>query len=496
MKFDYAVIGAGVSGLATSLILAGSGLRVALIEKAERTAGTIRGFRRRGVQIDTGFHYAGGWGDGECLDLFCRFLGLADRIEKLPLAADGFDTVLCRRPACEFRFPCGPGRLRERLHETFPGERAAIDAYLQEMAQVNAAFPFINIEADWAGIGAADPRQGPTLQEVLDRLTGNRLLQGLLSVHTLLYGVPPPQAPFALHAIVAGPYYQSAHTLRGGGRSLAEAFDAELARRGVAVFCGDGAEALLLDGEGRPRGVRLAGGRTLACGGCVFTAHPKILLDLVPEGFLRPVYRKRLQGLNESPSACLLFGGTGELPAPLRGGNLFLLEEPEAAGRLEGENPDDGPLYVTAAGPAGENSSTAGFLAISPVSAGATAAWGDTGAGRRPPEYAAFKAEMVRKMRNRLAGFCPDLVRQIRWLEGATPLTLRDYGHSPHGSLYGVRHQAGQFNPHPQTRLPGLFLAGQAVAAPGVMGAMISAFLACGSIVGHERIQKELRACR
>ncbi len=38
----------------------------------------------------------------------------------------------------------------------------------------------------------------------------------------------------------------------------------------------------------------------------------------------------------------------------------------------------------------------------------------------------------------------------------------------------------------PATRLKGLFLAGQAITAPGIMGAMMSGFLVCGAILGHE----------
>jgi all-trans-retinol 13,14-reductase len=50
-------------------------------------------------------------------------------------------------------------------------------------------------------------------------------------------------------------------------------------------------------------------------------------------------------------------------------------------------------------------------------------------------------------------------------------------------------------NPIPLTKIPNLYLAGQAVTAPGILGTMMSAFLACGYIVGHETLRKELRQC-
>lgn len=492
MKYDVAVVGAGVSGLTTALVLAGCGLHVALIEASERTAGMVRGFSRRGAQFDTGFHYAGGMGEGEPLDIFFRYLGLAGRLKKEPFDPDGFDTVRFRRPDFEFRFPCGLERLRERLHEAFPPERAAIDGYLGEVEKAADAFPFLNLEAD---AEVPDLFQGPTLQGVLDRLSGDRLLKGLLSVHCLLYGAAPQEVPFALHAGVVGSYYRSAHGLKDGGRGLAEAFDAELSRRGVDVFCGERAAAILLGSDGRPCGVRLAGGRTIACGGCVVTVHPRALLELAPAGVFRPAYCKRLLTLEETPSAFLLYGGSSVPIKGLQGSNLFLLPSPEAASCLE-EGIADGPLYLTAARPAREESARYGFMAISPAASRETARWESSALGNRGREYAAYKAEMARKMRERMEHCCPELQGLIGWCEGATPLTLRDYGHSPAGSLYGVKHRVGQMNPQPLTRVPGLLLAGQAVAAPGIMGAMVSAFLACGHLVGHERIRRELRACR
>jgi all-trans-retinol 13,14-reductase len=48
----------------------------------------------------------------------------------------------------------------------------------------------------------------------------------------------------------------------------------------------------------------------------------------------------------------------------------------------------------------------------------------------------------------------------------------------------------------PQTRAENLLLAGQATAAPGVMGGMLSGFLACETIVGPERLRNKVKACR
>ncbi len=78
----------------------------------------------------------------------------------------------------------------------------------------------------------------------------------------------------------------------------------------------------------------------------------------------------------------------------------------------------------------------------------------------------------------------------------ATPLTLRDYSMAPEGAVYGVGRLLGQYNPAPVTRLPGLFLAGQGVSVCGLMGTLISGYMACGSILGHEFLRGELKKWR
>ena len=107
MKYDYVIIGGGVSGMTTAIILAKNSFNVALVEKSKKTAPLIRGFTRKGVYFDTGFHHTGGLGDGEILDTLFHYLGLADRLEKIPFDPDGFDLLLCRDTGFEFRFPYG-----------------------------------------------------------------------------------------------------------------------------------------------------------------------------------------------------------------------------------------------------------------------------------------------------------------------------------------------------------------------------------------------------
>ena len=215
---------------------------------------------------------------------------------------------------------------------------------------------------------------------------------------------------------------------------------------------------------------------------------------MVPDRFFRPIYRKRLASFEETPSAYILFGKTDVVMEDLLGRNQFLFAG-EAFPDLNDSVPlVERPLYLAAAGENEERGRA--FMALCPASLSEVADWSQSATGHRPSAYVAHKKKIAEQLLGRIELFYPGFSEHVVFTECATPLTLRDYANNPQGSLYGVKHRIGQYDLVPVTRVKRLFLAGQALAAPGVMGAMISAFLACGTILGHEHLREELRKCR
>lgn len=495
MMHDFVVVGAGVSGLTTALILARHGYSVALVEKSGHTAPLLRGFSRRGVQFDTGFHYTGGIGKGEPLDVFFRYLGISDRLSCFPFDARGFDTFRNIRDGFEFRFPSGYGPLRENLLEAFPSERSAIETYLRAVRSAYDSVPYLNLDAPLDTKGALGRVFGPTLKETLDSLTGDEILKSVLSTHCLLYGVPPEEVSFLQHACTVGSYYLSANGITGGGRSLASAFDARLEEVGVEIHRGSEVTSLSVDPKGVLRGVRVGDGKEFPCGGAVVTVHPRTMLEMVPEGAFRPAYKTRIMGLEDTISAFMLYS-VSDLPLPiLNGRNFFLLPSADSLRNLGNRPLEESPLYLTAAY-ARPGDLPRGFIGIFPMLPETTRAWENSVTGNRPEGYRRFKEGIAGRMENLVKRYCPELGGATACAETSTPLTVRDFGNAPTGGLYGVKHKVGQYNPVPLTRVKGLYLAGQAVTSPGVLGAVLSGFMACGNILGHERLIEELKTCR
>lgn len=489
MTYDVVVVGGGCSGMSAAIALARFGHRVLLVENDRRLGPVLRGFERQGVHFDTGFHYVGGLGKGEILDTLFRFLGLSRHLNPYPFQPDGFDLCRFERLGRELAMPYGGELFQGLLGVAFPGAQERVAEYLEEVQGVFNSSPFLNLQLPAAVDDLLSFTDGPTLLGRLTTLTPDKVLQTMLALPCLLYGVSPAESSFANHALVAGSYLSSVHGLHGGGRALVTAFERELAAAGVDVACGS-AVASILTADRAVSGVTLADGRRFSASHCLFTGHPALLPDLLPAGALRPAFCKRLKQYPETPAAFMLFGVLQE-PVPLFEGRNVFLTRATAPGELLGG--EDATVYLAGGDrlPDGRRA----FTAMGTASFADYEPWQDSFTGCRPPAYEAHKSRMAQAMLERICSACPELDGRLRILDAATPLTMRDWAASPKGSLYGIRHTAEHFPMLPMTKIKGLLMAGQSVLLPGVLGAMVSAMVTCSLMVGLEPLRKELRQC-
>ena len=375
----------------------------------------------------------------------------------------------------------------------FPEDRKAIEGYLETVKNTFRSQPYFDLSRDMNSLEWSNMTR-PSLQEVLKGVTADPLLQGVLSMHCFLHGVPPEEVSFFSHAVVAGSFYESANGIIGGGESLAEAFDERLKDLGVDVYCGTEVREILLSAEKEVSGIRLGEDRILQGPCCISTIHPRLLPSLVPDSGFRPIYRNRLEGLEDTFSAIIVYAKSDLPLKTLARANLFLLPNPRILEPVDLDPVEKTPLFITRARQDDGAVSGEGCVIICPVPHAGTGHWKDLFPSEDPAAYRFIKAELSRRIVDHLETSCPEFQGRITELESATPLTLKHFTNSPTGSLYGVKHKIGQINPLPMTKIKGLFLAGQAIAAPGLLGAVYSGFLTCGNIVGHRNLRGELKA--
>lgn len=497
-KSAVTVVGGGVSGMTAGLILARFGHEVTVVERAPVLGQAIRGFFRDGVYFDTGMHHTGGLGENGPFTRYLQFLGLGD----LPLVwfdPEDFETIRFGSLEKDIRLTLGYENAAARLHSLFPDDERGISAYFDAIRKVYKTAPFLD-EATDIRASFAEEAEYDTLAVYLKDTIKDPTLRAVLSVRSLLCGAPPTEVSFLQHARAVAASIDSAATFAGGGRALADGFVRRLEAAGVNCITGNGVARVNFSSAGRIEGVTLDDGSMFDADTVIYTGHPCFLFEIVHEKLFAPMFVHHMQQLAETPSAYMLFGRS-DTPVLERGYNLFYCPETDLAPYLAlGRDPFSGPFYVaTRPGlglPHGTRIDDAAWEghSVAAVMFGEFFRffqWKDTAPGQRGPQYAALKKNKLDQFHEALVKACPEM-ESVRFLDGATPLTIRDYIRSPSGSIYGRRHTLMQYNPQSATRIPGLWLAGQSTVTPGIFGAVVSAFLACGFIVGAETLHAEL----
>ncbi|RUM46572.1 MAG: hypothetical protein DSY80_01935, partial [Desulfocapsa sp.] len=124
------IIGSGVGGLSTGIILAKQGYSVTILEKNREAGGLLRSYTRDGMECETGVHYLGSLADGQVLDTFFSYLGVKEDIPVSRMGQDGIiDRYLFNTPnthSRQFDLPEGIDAFEENLLQSFPEDRKCI----------------------------------------------------------------------------------------------------------------------------------------------------------------------------------------------------------------------------------------------------------------------------------------------------------------------------------------------------------------------------------
>ncbi len=228
-SYDAIVIGSGIGGLAAAALLAKyGGKRVLVLERHYTAGGFTHVFRRPGFEWDVGVHYVGEVQPGAMIGrVFDAITG--GRLEWAEMG-DVYDRVLVGGETIRLR--SRRGGLRELAEDQVPRRRAAIDAYFAHLRRVAASAQLFFMEkalpAPLAAVVGPFLRRRflryarRTTRQVLESLTGNRRLIGVLTAQCGDYGLPPGESSFAIHAMVANHYLEGGFYPVGGAGRIAE----------------------------------------------------------------------------------------------------------------------------------------------------------------------------------------------------------------------------------------------------------------------------------
>ncbi len=495
--YDAIVIGSGMSGLASAAILAKEGQKVLVLEQHYRPGGFLhRFYRKGGIEFDVGFHYVGGIEKGQVLGVYLEYLGVRDQLKLIPLDPEGYDDL--RYPGFGFVIPAGEQRFKERLVSRFPGERAAIERYFADWRAIVDGFAFYRIRTE-QDMGHADRWMSVPLAGYLSSIGASPELATILSSQSPLYGVEPRRAPMGLHALVTDSFLQNPYAIQGGGDALARLMVERIRALGGEVKMRRRVTEIMVDDGRQVKGVRTDRGETFFAHTIVSCAHPKTTVRLLPEGVLRPGFRRRILSMEDGPATLSLFITT-RLDLTGWGHRNYYNYKTADLDRVY-DNVDRPHEFVFVTVPTAREGRTKtglheviglGFLDWRRV-----AKWAETHTGARPDDYEAFKAAQAEDMMRLVYEIIPELRGHVESVEAATPLTNRDYAGTENGAAYGIHHsveQSGRYGLRPRTRVGGLYLTGQSVLMPGVCGVTISAFHTCSIILGNDYLMRKVHA--
>lgn len=489
-RYDHLVVGSGVSGLTAALLLGLNGRSVLLIEKSPQIGGSLSRFEIDGVPFDTGFHFTGGFSKGGLLDELLRVLGLRDAIHPVFLNSERANRFIFEQDGRSVEFPGSQILLIQKLSEQFPSERMAIERYFERVNRVRRQTQTMDIRQIHSAPEPID-EDFVSLQTVLDGLTDDAHLQSVLSGFAMCYGTPPSEISFAAHCRMCHGLYESVARVERGGQAFIDAFRGAFQALEIDIACGTEIEECLHLQDRTVGRVRLTTGEEVAFGSCLFTINPHDILHILPEEQLSCGFIHRVDAYEASAGFFTLFATNAEANPDDQIVSLFPSADVNAM--LDAQSGDESAIVIMRSRETVNGRPCNTITAFEPCFEKKTARWQDSRLRKRPADYYEWKARKTERMCQRIHAAFPEMKQTMTVLDSASPLTFRDYLHSPDGSAYGIKQKVGQFNLIGRLPWRNMFAAGQSALLPGVVGAMMSSFVVVRTLLGRADLSVFIR---
>merc|ERR1712223_304567 len=231
---DAIIIGSGIGGMTTGVLMAKSGKKVLVLEQHDQAGGCCHTFIDKGYEFDVGIHYVGEVAKGELNRT------LVDQITDGQLEwqkmEDEFDHVTIGYGDEKKTIPVieGEGKWKEYLLERFPDEKDGIEKYFKLVEEVKdfevlgGLLKFLPLWASWliaksgilklfCGYWSGDMKN--STWDIVEGLTKNKDLQTVLTYCWGDYGSPPNESHFVMQGLLINHFVHSGGYYPIGGAS-------------------------------------------------------------------------------------------------------------------------------------------------------------------------------------------------------------------------------------------------------------------------------------
>lgn len=500
-KYDIVIIGSGLGGLVSGVILAKEGYSVCVLEKNNQFGGNLQTFVRDKTIFDTGIHYIGGLGEGENLHRYFRYIGIMEGLNLKKMDEDGFDIISFEDDGSEYPHAQGYRNFVEKLAEFFPQERPQLEKYCRMVRETCDSFPLYNLQSD----GKYDQDiLGLNAKQTIDAVTENKRLRAVLAGSNFLYAGIPEKSPFYVHALSVNSYIQSSWRCIHGGSQITKLLIRQLKANGGETY--KYREAVKINSEGnRVTSVVMKDGAEVAASMIISNVEVKTTLDMVGKSKFRNAFYERIKKLEGSLSAFSLYIVFKSESFPYINHNYYHFRDSAEVWDVHEYDEQSWPKGYMASMNANSRHDkwAAGMTFITYMKYSDVKAWQDTfnttvEKNERGELYDEFKQRKVEKFLSEIEKKFPGIRDCIKSVHTSSPLSYRDYIGGYEGNMYGYVKDSK--NPmktfiSAKTKLENLYLTGQSVSVHGVLGVTIGAVVTCSEILGKnylvDKIVKE-----
>ena len=480
------IIGSGLSGLTSAVLLAEHGWQVTVLEAHAIAGGLMQRFRRGPFWFDTGFHFITGGAPGGIFRKLASRLGILEAMRFLPL--DEARQFRFHLPSgSEFCMPAGIDQAELALQAHWPEQASGIALFFAELRGQLALNPWLG---SLVAPGTA-PGQHPhnqSVSETLDRCGISELLKDVLGSITGILAMRAERCPLELFSAFGGTAITDSWRAEGGGEAIIKPLIERLKALGGDLLLKSAATRIHWSDK-TVSAVEDAQGRIHACDLAIASCHPAEILRLTGEGGMRPSLSERIRDTPDSASAVLVYAA---LSKPAEGlGSCHHFARNAAGADLYFISPSN--FY-----PPGGHAPPPYLEAMLWVHPDQVAPWRDSAKGRRSDDYEAWKRARETEILADVTALHPALAGTIQRVWSATPLSIEYYVRSRHGAAMGLSHDIGAIGTEPiprRNRLRNLCFAGQSIGHPGVVGCMISSVILVESIIGKD-LRSEILAAK
>lgn len=497
-QYDVVILGAGLGGMLCAAILSREGMRVAIIEQNKQVGGCLQTFSFDKKIFDSCVHYIGAMDEGQTQRRIFDLAGITEQLHLRRLNDDCFDAIIFGDAPQVYPHAQGAQRFVSVLQPYFPKEQEALQQYVALLKYVGNSFPLYNLRN---GTGQEKDRVSSwSIRDGFQKSGVSQQLQQVLCGNNLLYAGQKDQTPFYVHALVMKSYMDSAYKCIGGSSQISKALWQQIRKHGGEIFRNEEVIEVGMEG-GRATYVQTKSGQRFYGKQFIANIHPARLLNMLQTPAIKPAYKKRVELMPNSVSACMTNVVFKPGTVKYFNHNIYWNKSDDPFDAVEAVR-DGGihnyAVYLTEDPHCPGYAETAAILSY--MDSSTTQQWQRTHNRSAAPSdrgsaYQDFKQEQAKAMINLVGQRYPDMSSNVHSFKVATPLTFRDYMGTPDGSMYGIMTDVNfpEVSRIPvKTKIPNLFFTGQNVNLHGVLGVSITALATCGALVGLDYLLKKI----